>query len=214
MVYAHGGGTAVFFPGWDAGTVATTSLTFGTGSEALNLSLPVLTPAALDAVSLRLLAAQAQHLACRPIAEIVEVIDCVIQLWLDPQYPYRQQAEAFLPIITHYSAPMVRHGLDTLLQAFRKDALWRLLQAELGTLCTRYVSATAACWRLYTGVWSTSDHTRLFGQCPGAAGLSLICALLVKSASLGKSASEEPLFAALFARSLWDVCPEIVPALP
>ena len=64
-----------FFPGWDAGTVATTSLTFGTGSETLNLSLPVLTPAALDAVSLRLLAAQAQHLACRPIAEIVEVID-------------------------------------------------------------------------------------------------------------------------------------------
>ncbi len=41
-----------FFPGWDAGTVATTSLTFGTGSETLNLSLPVLTPAALDAVSL------------------------------------------------------------------------------------------------------------------------------------------------------------------
>jgi hypothetical protein len=38
---------------------------------------------------------------------------------------------------------------------------------------------------------------------------SLICALLVKSASLGKSASEEPLFAALFARSLAQVCPEI-----
>jgi hypothetical protein len=33
--------------------------------------------------------------------------------------------------------------------------------------------------------------------------------LLLKSASLGKSASEEPLFAALFARSLWDVCPEM-----
>jgi hypothetical protein len=38
---------------------------------------------------------------------------------------------------------------------------------------------------------------------------SLICALLTKSASLGKSASEEPLFAALFARSLAEVCPEI-----
>ena len=88
-----------FFPGWDAGTMATTSLTFGTGPERLCLSLPVLTPEALDAVSQRLLAAQAQHLAWRPVAEIVEVIDRVIQLWLDPQYPYRQQAEACLPII-------------------------------------------------------------------------------------------------------------------
>src|SRR5262245_64980639 len=68
-----------FFPGWDAGTVATTSLTFGTGPETICLSLPVLTPEALDAMSQHLLAAQAQHLACRPIAEIVEVIDRVIQ---------------------------------------------------------------------------------------------------------------------------------------
>ena len=106
-----------FFPDWDAGRVPTTSLSFGTGPETICLSLPALTPDALDAVSQHLLAAQAQHLACRPIAEIVDVIDRVIQLWLDPQYPYRQQAEAFLPIITRYSAPMVRHGLDTLLQA-------------------------------------------------------------------------------------------------
>ena len=40
-----------FFPGWDAGTVATTSLTFGTGSETICLSLPVLTPDTLEAVS-------------------------------------------------------------------------------------------------------------------------------------------------------------------
>jgi hypothetical protein len=199
-----------FFPGWDAGTVATTSLTFGTGSEALNLSLPVLTPAALDAVSLRLLAAQAQYLACRPIAEIVEVIDCVIQLWLDPQYPYRQQAEACLPIITHYSASMVRHGLDTLLQAFRKDALWRLLQAEFGD---PYVLDTFRP-RPHAGGSTRAYGPRLIthvfsGNVPGLPAWSLICALLVKSASLGKSASEEPLFAALFARSLWDICPEI-----
>jgi hypothetical protein len=32
---------------------------------------------------------------------------------------------------------------------------------------------------------------------------------LTKSASLGKTASEEPLFAALFARSLWEICPDL-----
>jgi len=40
-----------FFPGWDAGTVAMTSLTFGTGPETICLSLPVCTPDVLDAVS-------------------------------------------------------------------------------------------------------------------------------------------------------------------
>jgi Acyl-CoA reductase (LuxC) len=199
-----------FFPGWDAGVVATTSVTFGTGPETLSLSLPVLTPEVLDTVSQHLLTAQAQHLACRPIADIVEVIDRVIQLWLDPQYPYRQQAEAFLPIITHYSAPMVRHGLDTLLQAFQKDALWRLLQAEFGD--PRVLDTFRP--RLHAGGYTRAYGPRLVthvfaGNVPALPAWSLICALLVKSASLGKSASEEPLFAALFARSLWEVCPEI-----
>jgi hypothetical protein len=199
-----------FFPNWDAGTVATTSLTFGTGPETLSLSLPVLTPAALELVSQRLLAAQAQHLACRPIAEIIEVIDRVIQLWLEPQYPYRQQAEAFLPIITHYSAPMVRHGLDTLLQAFRKDALWRLLQAEFGDPHVLDTFRPRPPAGGYTRAYGPRLITHVFsGNVPALPAWSLICALLVKSASLGKSASEEPIFAALFARSLWDICPEI-----
>jgi hypothetical protein len=201
---------AYFFPDWDIGTVATTSVTFGTGLETIGLSLPVLTPAALEAVSQRLLAAQAQHLACRPIAEIVEVIDRVIQLWLDPQYPYRQQAEALLPIITHYSAPMVRHGLDTLLQTFRKDALWRLLQAEFGDPYVLDTFRPRPHAGGYTRAYGPRLITHIFsGNVPALPVWSLICALLVKSASLGKSASEEPLFAALFARSFWDICPEI-----
>ena len=199
-----------FFPGWDAGTVATTSLTFGTGPETICLSLPVLTPDALHAVSQYLLTAQAQHLACRSIAEIVEVIDRVIQLWLDPQYPYRQQTEAFLPIITRYSAPMVRHGLDTLLQAFRKDALWRLLQAEFGDPYVLDTFRPRPHAGGYTRAYGPRLITHVFsGNVPALPAWSLICALLVKSASLGKSASEEPLFAALFARSFWDVCPEM-----
>jgi hypothetical protein len=199
-----------FFPGWDANTMAMSSLTFGAGPGVISLPFPVLTPEALAAVSQRLLAAQVQHLAWRPIAEIVEVIDRVIQLWLDPQYPYRQQAETVLPSITHYSAPMVRHGLDTLLQAFRKDALWRLLQAEFGDPYVLDTFRPRPHAGGYTRAYGPRLITHIFsGNVPALPAWSLICALLVKSASLGKSASEEPLFAALFARSLWDVCPEI-----
>jgi hypothetical protein len=199
-----------FPPGFEPQTHEEMTLTFGDEAEALRLSLPVLTPAALEALSLRLLEAQEAHLARRPIADIVEVIDQAVQRWLDPHSVYRQQAEAWLPAITRYSPAMIRHGLDTLLQALRKEALWRLLQAEFGdpqvldTFRPRpHVGSLTRAYgpRLVTHIFS--------GNVPALSAWSLVCALLTKSASVGKSASEEPLFAALFARSLWEVCPDL-----
>lgn len=200
---------AYFLPGWEADGAEITTLTFSTGAETVEIPLPVLTPAALETVSQALLTAQ-ERLACWSIAAIVEMLDRVIQLWLDPHYPYRQCAEAYLPTITHYSRPMVQHGLDTLLRAFRKEALWRLLESEFGdplVLDTFRPRPQAGGW---TRAYGPRLVTHIFsGNVPALPAWSLICALLVKSASLGKSASEEPLFAALFARSLWDVCPDL-----
>lgn len=199
-----------FLPGWEAQALATSCVTYGSGADCFTLALPVLTPAILTSVSQQLLAAQAQYLAERSIADIVEVIDTVVHHWLDPAYAYRRQAEAVLPIVTGYSAPMIRHGLDTLLQALRRDALWRLLQAEFGD--PHVLDAFQP--RPHAGGWTRAYGPRLVthifsGNVPALPAWSLICALLLKSASLGKSASEEPLFAAWFARSLWDVCPEM-----
>jgi hypothetical protein len=199
-----------FLPGLALDGVQETALTFGTAAAPLVLHCPVLTPAALETVSQQLLAAQAAHLADRPIADIVAIIDQVVQLWLDPQYPYRQQAEELLPTITHYSLPMIRHGLDTLLQALRQDALWRLLYAEFGDPEVLDTFRPRAHAGGQTRAYGPRLVTHIFsGNVPALSAWSLVCALLTKSASLGKSASEEPLFAALFARSLWEVCPEL-----
>jgi Acyl-CoA reductase (LuxC) len=199
-----------YLPGLALEEIQETSLTFGTAEAPLVLHYPSLTPAVLEVVSQQLLAAQEANLAARPIAEIVDVIDRVVQHWLDPQYPYRQQAEALLPTITHYSPPMIRHGLDTLLQALRKDALWRLLYAEFsdpGVLDTFRPRPHAGG---YTRAYGPRLITHVFsGNVPALSAWSLVCALLTKSASLGKSASEEPVFAALFARSLGDICPDL-----
>lgn len=201
---------AYFLPGGDDPTLVYTTVAFGTGPETVCLSMPHLTPERLSTLSTHLRLAQEANLAPRPIADIVAVIDRVAQLWLDPEYPYRQQAETLLPIITGYTVPMVRHGLETLLQQFCQPALWRLLHAELGdplvldTFRPRpHVAGLTRAYgpRLVSHIFS--------GNVPALPAWSLICALLTKSASLGKSASEEPLFAALFARSLWEVCPEI-----
>ncbi|MDH3599987.1 MAG: acyl-CoA reductase [Candidatus Tectomicrobia bacterium] len=201
-----------FLPGSDDqdATFATTSLCFEAMDESVSLHVPVLTPADIEAVSQRLLEAQARHLAERPIMEIVDRIDQVVQLWLDPQYPYRQQAEAVLPIITRYTVPMVRHGLDTLLNSFRKESLWRLLESEFGNPLVLDAFQPRPHAGGLTRAYGPRLITHVFsGNVPALPAWSLICALLTKSASLGKSASEEPLFAALFARSLWDVCPDL-----
>ena len=199
-----------FLPGFDDHGATWTSLTFEAGSEPVVLHVPTLTPADIAAVAHRLLEAQARVLSVMPLAEIVEVIDTAVQRWLDPDYSYRQQAEQVLPTITRYAPPMIRHGLDTLLHGFRKECLWQLLEAEfadplvLDTFRPRPHAAgltRAYGPRLITHIFS--------GNVPALPAWSLICGLLTKSASLGKSASEEPVFAALFARSLWDVCPEL-----
>ncbi len=201
-----------FLPGLEdrVADLPTTALTFDATEEPVTLHVPTLTPDDIDTVANRLIEAREAYLANRPIADIVETIDQVVQLWLDPEYPYRRQAETLLPAITRYSPPMVRHGIDTLFNAFRKDALWRLLQAEFGDPLVLDTFRP----RLHAGgstrAYGPGLITHVFsGNVPALPAWSLICALLTKSASLGKSASEEPLFAALFARSLWEVCPEI-----
>ncbi len=199
-----------FLPGFDAPAAAVTPLQFDAGGDPVTLQVPALTPADIESVSRHLLAAQDQYLVERPIAEIVDVIDQTVQLWLDPHYVYRQQAEALLPTITRYSAPMVRHGLDILLNSFRKESLWRLLQAEFGDPLVLDAFQPRPHAGGLTRAYGPRLTTHIFsGNVPALPAWSLICALLLKSASLGKSASEEPLFAALFARSLWEVCPEI-----
>lgn len=200
----------VFLPGVELQELRTTALSFHTPTDSVTLEMPCLTPESLTVLGARLRMAQAAYLATRPIADIVAVIDQVVQRWLDPHDPYRQYAEAVLPTITRYSAPMVRHGLDSLLPHFRKESLWSLLQAELGDPLVLDTFRSRPHTDSLTRAYGPRLITHVFsGNVPALPAWSLICALLTKSASLGKSASEEPLFAALFARSLWEVCPEI-----
>ena len=68
-----------YLPGLTVEEMPETSLMFGTAEAPLVLHYPILTPAGLEVVSQRLLAAQDAHLATRPVAEIVDIIDRVVQ---------------------------------------------------------------------------------------------------------------------------------------
>jgi hypothetical protein len=108
--------------------------------------------------------------------------------------------------VTGYPADVIRKGLAGYLATFRLENTRRLLEEELRD--PRFLDefrprgpvgglARAFGPRLTTHVFA--------GNVPGLPAQSLACALLVKSASLGKAASEEPLFPALFVQSLAEV---------
>lgn len=172
------------------------------GDGAVRLRFPTLEPATLDAVLDRLLRARAEHLADRPVAEIVAVIDAAARRFLDPADPVRRLAEEALPAVTGYSPPMVRLIVDRMAADWRADALERLLREELGDpgVLDGFVNSRRALGP------DLAFHI-FAGNVPGVAVTSLVRALLVKAASIGKAGSGDPLLPALFARTLAEIDP-------
>ncbi len=187
--------------------------------------LPTVQPAPeqLGALAARL-AQSATALRQIPIATIVAAIDRVARRWLDPALPERQVLVAHLSGINGYSAAMLQHTLGRMAVDWRAEALWARLQAEFGD------PALLDDWRPYPSrADSAADQsppttlTRAWGprltlhicagNVPGVAIQSLIDALLVKSPSLVKPASGEPLWAALWVQMLIVELPELAASL-
>lgn len=183
--------------------VPTASRSFGEGAGAVELRVPRLTPELVREQARALALARARGLERRPVAEIVGVIGRVAERLLDPSDALRATAERCLPGITRYSPAMVRRVLDRMAADWRAEALTELLRAELGDpgvldgFCPRprgpgRVAAFGP--RLAAHVFS--------GNVPGVAVTSIVRSLLVKAATLGKTAAGEPLLPALFARAV------------
>jgi hypothetical protein len=154
-------------------------------------------------VAAKLWAARKAYLARLPVQEIVEILDRVVAAWIATDSPWMAAARHRIAARTPYSEPMVETGIRRLLQCCRRAALLDLLKEELGDpgVLDGFRPRPAA-GGLHRAC-GPSLTTHIFsGNVPGLPAIGLIHALLVKSACLGKPASEEPVFPALFARSI------------
>ncbi|HET7035323.1 MAG TPA: acyl-CoA reductase, partial [Thermomicrobiaceae bacterium] len=189
-------------------------LTFGEGPTRVVARAPVLSPAQIRDLAAAVRAARERRLARLPVLEIANRIARAVNRWLDPYSPYLRDCERLLPNVTGYPVEAIRKGLPALLGGYREAHLRRLLEDELGDPAVidgfRPRRAAAGLTRAF-GPRLTA-HV-FAGNVPGLPAQSLTCALLVKAASIGKSASEEPIFPVLFARSLAEVDPELAAAL-
>jgi len=204
---------AAHLPGLSPQALDWHSLHFGTGTQAVQVRVPRLTPAQLAAVAGHVRERGGAALRAMPLAQIVAVIDRAIARLLDPADPYRIELELLLPRITGFDAEMVRLGLNACFRTFRAPQLQRfivedfpnpaVLEAFQPTVKGGMIRAYGP--RLLAHVWA--------GNVPGLPLWSLIAGLLVKAPSVGKVASAEPLFASVFARLLTEVEPNLADAL-
>jgi hypothetical protein len=173
---------------------------FGPGR--VPLRIPVLTPHALREVLSHLRANRAEHLAERPVADILDVVESATRRLVEPGDALYEELVETLPDLTGYSRRMIEIGLERMGSSWTKAVLLGALEAEFGAvdvLDDFQPRAAGGAQRAFGPALAVHVFS---GNIPGVSVTSLIRALCVKSASLGKTAVGEPLFAACFARAL------------
>ncbi len=175
---------------------------------------PALSPARLASLARGLREVGRRCLAARPIAGIVDSLERVAQLWLDPATPERRQAIDQIAWASGFSREMVAHAIDLEFESSRGPHLWRALEAELGAPAS-----------LDTFVFDArlGGHLRAFGpelvggiasaNIPGLPHLIATRAFLVKAPCLVRTSRDEPVFLPLFARTLARVDEDLAACL-
>lgn len=200
---------AGYSPGLCAKEVEWDTRLFHAHGKSVEVTLPRLTPAQLQAVARCVRAAAREHLAPMPVMEVVDVIDRVIARMLDIHNPARREMEALLPVVTGFDAEMTRLGMNACLTAFRRPQLQRFLLEDFGDtgLLDDFRPRPRGGWsraygpNLLAHIWA--------GNVPGLPMWSLVAGLLVKGGNLGKVSSAEPLFASWFAETLAEIEPRL-----
>lgn len=179
----------------------------------LDVSVPVLSAAQIQALVQRVRKAADTHLRSMPVAEIIEAIDRAMARLLDRNDVYRQLAERWLPVVSGYDADMVRLGLTGFFKTFRAAQLKRFVAEDFANPAVLDSFQPAAKGGAVRAFGPDLLVHSWAGNVPALSLWSLVCGLLVKAPAMGKLASAEPLFAGWFARLLAEVHPPLADCL-
>ena len=205
---------AGYLPGLGDDEVQWQTLDFGSqDGQLLEVSVPVLTAPQMQALACRVRKAAAIHLRPMPVAEIIDAVDRAMARLLDRNDTYRQQAEAWLPVVSGYDADMVRLGLTGFFKTFRAAQLKRFVAEDFPNPAVLDGFQPAAKGGAVRAFGPDLLVHSWAGNVPALSLWSLVCGLLVKAPAIGKLASAEPLFAGWFARLLAEVHPPLADCL-
>ncbi len=141
-----------------------------------------------------------------PIHKIVSAIDQVARLFLNPAHPRRIEAESALTQTA--SKEMAQFILDDCFSQLTSQSLLQLLEEELGDPLVLDAFRPKRHGRGVTRAYGPRIITHILpGNVPSISVISLVCALLVKSASIAKISGKDstPSLAKLFVKGLQSV---------
>lgn len=156
----------------------------------LDIAAPMLTPSQVQRVMDHAGNAQRTTLSTMPLQRIVAAIDAAAHL-----VDAAEETRPLLQAVTGYSRETIDDVLAHMLRDWSSTSLNRLLAEELPAI------ENAGAPRVVFQVFS--------GNVPGVAVTSIIRALLVRAATLGKTASGEPVLPVLYAHALSRVDTEV-----
>ena len=183
----------------------TTVQRFGPAHEALELHLPVVEAHDILRWIEAIRDAREENLARRPIAQILRSLEAVAKRFLDPNDPARQAAIETLARAGRFTEPMLHQALDDAFHPLTRGGLGRWVASELGTTAALDKPAPAPgglLRRAHGPEWMLQIYA---GNVPTLPVWPIYSALLLKSALLAKTASQEPFFAPLLARTIAEV---------
>ena len=200
-------------PGLSASEVQWQVLPFQAHGRRLEVEVPLLTDAQMQAMATRVRAAARESLQAMPVDAIIDVISRAVARLLDANDPLRRELDDLLPIVTGDDPELVRLGLTSYLHTFRTPQLQRFVAQDFANPkvldgfqpAVKGGAIRAFGPSLLAHVWA--------GNVPGLPLWSLVCGLLVKAGTIGKLPSAEPVFASVFARLLAEVHPPIADCL-
>lgn len=204
---------AGYLPSSLKGEIEYKTLTFEENSKKLDVQVPLLSQQQLDQVIEVVKESCTSVLKSMSVTQMIEIIDKVIGQLLDRSNPYRQKAEELLPIVTGYDKELIRIGLTNYLKTFRKQNLQRFIVEDFGNPLllddfqprTKRGFSKAVGANVTVQVWA--------GNVPALPLWSFISSLIVKSGTIGKLPSAEPLFAGWFAKMIVEVEPRLADCL-
>ncbi len=199
---------AFFLPGFDSTAVHEWQYLEAAG---LRIRWPLLTGDQIEWIFREIRANRSAFLIDTPVADIVMAIDATVARMTEE----RDQTAQLVSSVTGYTLPVVIETLDHMFEDWRANSLDKLLVSELGDkrVLDRAVPDPRIAGKQNAAFGFNSAFHIFSGNVPGVAVTSLIRSLLVKSATLGKTASGEPVLPVIFARTLHDVAPDIARCL-
>jgi hypothetical protein len=182
----------------------------------IELKKPVFTVEILDKIIEGIKQARREYLLTTDIPTVIDAIGRVNNLWMDLMYKGRKIAREVLPIVTGFSVEMVEFwGFNHFLNIIKKEnlPLFGKLQPSNYKMFSKLNEGLVKAYGEAKISHSNYDPEVIghicAGNIMGLAAFEMVMDKLVDAATWIKVPSEEPVFGALYAKSIEEVNPKL-----